>query len=361
MRHTGPAHPPGPLRPGRVAILRALQLGDMLCAVPALRAFRAAWPAAEVVLVGLPWAYAFAARFRHLLDGFREFPGYPGLPERPPDIAELPGFFAALQAERFDLAVQLHGSGSFVNEVVTLFGARRTAGFFRPGDFVPDAALFRPWPETGLETTRLLTLAESLGAPGDGEALEFPVFESDRAALARALDGNVLTPGSYVCIHPGASVPERRWGAGRFAAVARALAARGLWVVLTGTGAERDLIAAVAGAVPGAVDLAGRTELGAVGALLEGARLLVCNDTGVSHVAAALRVPSVVISTGDNPARWSPADRRRHTVLCRESGVAVDQVVSHALALLGTFPHAGKGLGPGTREEADTACGVCAS
>ena len=99
--------------------------------------------------------------------------------------------------------------------------------------------------------------------------------------------------------------------------------------MLTGTAAEAELTRAVAreSEVP-LLDLAGRTGLGALAALLQGACLLVSNDTGVSHVAAALRVPSVIISTGDNPERWAPIDVRRHRVLCSDAGVSPAEVIA---------------------------------
>ena len=321
--------------PGRVAILRALQLGDLLCAVPALRALRSAWPDAEIVLIGLPWARAFAERFAMYLDGFREFPGYPGLPEIPPDEARYAEFAAALRDEKFDLAIQLHGSGSFVNQIIADLGARRSAGFCRPGDVVPDPELFIPWPESGLEIERLLALVDALGVPRKGAHLEFPVRTADRAAL-HAIPGVAdLVPGAYICVHPGASVPERRWPATHFAAVADVLAGRDFRIVLTGSAAEAGLTREVAAAMHRpALDLAGRTDLGALAALIDGARLMVSNDTGVAHLAVARKVPSVIISTGDNPARWAPIDRSRHRTLCDDRGVGVEAVRAAAESLL---------------------------
>jgi ADP-heptose:LPS heptosyltransferase len=328
----------GDLVPRRIAVLRALQLGDLLCAVPALQALRAAWPEAEIVLVGLPWARSFVDRFRHCLDGFREFPGWPGLPEQSPQLERIPAFLAAMQAEHFDLALQLHGSGPFVNPLTVLFGARRCAGFYLPGDYCPDPDLFLPWPERGLEVRRLLRLTEFLGLPTPSEELEFPLRLEDFAEAERLVGG--LRSGEYVCIHPGASTPARRWPPGHFADVAAALAGRGLRVVLTGTAAEASLTRAVAAALSWwpCLDLAGRTTLGGVAALLAGARLLVCNDTGVSHLAAALCVPSVVVSTDDNPARWAPTDGRLHRVLCRAGGVGPDEVLAAAEDLLAFAP-----------------------
>jgi ADP-heptose:LPS heptosyltransferase len=62
-----------------------------------------------------------------------------------------------------------------------------------------------------------------------------------------------------------------------------------------------------------AINLAGRTSLGAMALLLQEAQLLICNDTGISHLAAALQVPSVVtFLQADAVPRWAPLDQSRH-------------------------------------------------
>jgi ADP-heptose:LPS heptosyltransferase len=321
--------------PHRVVVLRALKLGDLLCAVPTFRALRAAWPEAEIVLLGLPWAQTFVERYREYVDGFREFPGYPGLPEREPDLARIPDFLREMQAERFDLAIQLHGSGPFVNPLLVLLGARRSAGFYLPGDYCPDAELFCPWPERGREVRRLLALLEYLGLPTQGDHLDFPLHREDFHTLEDLEGAEELRPGEYVFLHPGASVAERRWPTEWFAATGTTLARRGLRVVMTGSAEEKELTAAVARAVAGPVlDFAGRTDLGSLAALLSGARLLVCNDTGVSHLADALGVPSIVLSTGDNPERWGPADRSLHRVFTNSETVRVNDMVAQAESLI---------------------------
>ena len=300
----------------RIAVFRALQLGDMLCAVPTLRALRAAYPDAEVTLVGLPWAHAFCERFAHLVDAFVEFPGFPGLPEQPARLGEFPRFVSTAQSAEFDLAVQLHGSGEITNPLVLALAARETAGFHPPGGWCPDSERFLPWPATGSEVRRLLALADHLGWPRRGDALEFPLEPEDFERLP-------LPNGDYVCIHPGARLEVRRWPADEFASVADALAGRGLEVVLTGSEAEADLVAAVEDAMRApATNVVGRTTLGGLAALVSRARLVVCNDTGISHVAAAVRAPSVVVVTTSDPDRWAPLDRELHRVVVRPDGVS---------------------------------------
>ncbi|MDQ4077781.1 MAG: glycosyltransferase family 9 protein [Chloroflexota bacterium] len=303
--------------PQRVVIVRALRgLGDLLCAVPAWRALRAALPEAEIALVALPEVERLVDRFSHYIDQYIEFPGYPGIEERPPEVQRLPDFFAAMHREGFDLALQMHGSGGTSNPFTIMLGARLSAGFFLPGEYCPDPGRFLVYPEGEPEVRRHLLLMEFLGIPLTGESLEFPLDEEDWSALQEIEVWNDLQQGAYVCIHPGARDPARRWPPECFAVVADALANQGLRVVLTGTPEERTLTEAVTRAMHyRPIDLAGRTSLGAVAALLSRARLLICNDTGVSHLAAALGTPSVVLFLDADPARWAPLDRERHRIL----------------------------------------------
>lgn len=298
----------------RIVVFRALQLGDMLCVVPALRALRRAAPQARITLIGLPWAREFADRFRHYLDDFMVFPGFPGLPERPPDLAALPRFLTDARLRRFDLAIQLHGSGALSNPIVGLLGARRQAGFHVAGGWCPDAATCLPWGEPEHEVMRYLHLMQRLGCGGDDTALEFPVEAADRAALG-ALEP--LPPaGRYVCIHAGARMRSRRWPAARFGQVADGLAARGWRVVLTGSLPEQGIAAEVRSHMAAPVlDLTGRTTLGALALVVSRAALVVSNDTAVSHLAAASGTPSVIVSSGADPLRWAPLDHARHRVL----------------------------------------------
>lgn len=324
------------LQPRRVAVFRALQLGDMLCAVPALRALRAALPNASVTLVGLPWARDFAARFKAYVDDFLCFPGYPGLPERALDATAWPGFLGQAQARRFELAIQMHGDGSRTNALVELLGARHCAGF-APGE---QPGPFLPYPQRGPEPERLLSLARFLGAPADDARLEFPLEPQDQAHWDGHEAVQALQPGRYVCLHPGARAAERRWPARCFAALADTLAEEsGLSVVFTGSAEESGLVQSIMATMrTPAVDAAAAVPAGALAALIARSRLLVGNDTGTSHIAAALRVPSVIVFRASDPQRWAPIDRARHRVVWDPPGTALAEVLREARALLGLRP-----------------------
>jgi ADP-heptose:LPS heptosyltransferase len=302
----------------RVVVFRALQLGDMLCAVPALRALRAWWPHTRLTLIGLPWSRQLASRYPRYIDDVIVFPGHPGMPERAPRLDAIPAFLHAVRRRGFDLALQMHGSGRITNAIVELFGAKERAGFHDPSARPPSDGTFIPWSTSGYEAQRLLSLVDALDIARRGDWLEFPLRDDDVAELhALARDGGwEIAPAEYVCIHPGARHAVKRWAPERFAVVGDALADQGLQVVLTGTSSEASITRAVAGAMRNrAIDAAGPMSLGALAALIRDARFVVCNDTGVSHLAAALRVPSVVVFLAADPDRWAPPDSERHRAL----------------------------------------------
>ncbi|RQS58420.1 glycosyltransferase family 9 protein [Burkholderia sp. Bp8963] len=327
----------------------------MLCAVPALRALRHGEPHARITLIGLPWAREFASRFADYIDVFIAFPGVPGFagPDNP-DAGQCDTFYATCRVSRFDLAIQLHDNGTHANAVVTALGATRTAGFApSDGRAAPlDCAI--PWVDGETEIARNLGLMRRLGYDDCGDYLEFPLSGLDYAIWHVLCDKYDLVPGRYVVVHPGAQLASRRWPVERFAGVARWLADAGWRIVLTGAHEEAALADAfVSGLGRPCVDLCGRTPLGALAVLIGRARLLLCNDTSVSYVAAALGTPSVVVACGSDVVRWAPLDRERHRVLanypsCRPcmfetcpyehacaTAISVDDVIGCANQLLG--------------------------
>ena len=300
--------------PRRIAIFRALQLGDMLCAVPALRALRNAWPDAHITLIGLPWAQRFVERFPMLVDELAIFPGARGFPEQPETDAGLPRFFAQMRERRFDLAIQMHGSGGPANALIKQFGATAYAGFLQPQE--PPEPGFIAWPETLPEPHRYLALARALGIEASNDALWFPLSAHDRCEYAALAARHGIEPERLVLLHPGAQLPSRRWPAARFSEVGDALSAQGWQIAITGTANETAITADVLGAMSApALHLTGTTSLGALAALVAHAQLVVCNDTGISHVAAAMRTPSTVVASGSDTRRWAPLDHERHRVL----------------------------------------------
>jgi ADP-heptose:LPS heptosyltransferase len=298
----------------KIVVFRALQLGDMLCVIPAVRALRKAYPKAEILLLGLPWAQTFTERFNNYFDGFINFPGYPGLPEQPFRPAVFVEFLQQMQAMNFDLILQMQGNGSIVNSLMELFGARYTAGFSTPGHYTPDNGLFISYPNEGHEAKRHIQLMEHLEIPTNGVDLEFPLIAADYEEL-RALSLDIV-PKKYVCIHPGSRGAWRQWPVHHFATLADFCVEQGYRVVVTGTKDELNIVELVInGMKHNAITTVGRTSLGAMGALIKEAAMLISNCTGVSHLAAAFKTPSIVLSMDGEPERWGPIDRLTHRTI----------------------------------------------
>jgi len=237
-------------------VLRALGLGDLLTVVPALRGLRAAFPHSEITLAAPAWLKDAVDRIEAV--------------DRLLPTEEL----APIDFDRPDLAVNLHGIGP--QSVERLMETR------------PRAIITFPGQGEQHEIVRWCDLLQRNGIRCDPDDFRLrPLGErTDR-----------------VVIHPGASTGARRWPAERYAAVARAL---GDVVVTAGPG-ELDLAREIApdpwsGRLSELMDLVGT------------ARLVICGDTGVAHVATAYGTPSVLLFGPVSPGLWGPR-RGPHRVL----------------------------------------------
>lgn len=277
-------------------VLRALGLGDLLVAVPALHALRRAYPRHRLVYAGPLWL----AGALDLVGGYELLP-LSGLTD---SLPALPG--------GVDIAVNLHGKGPESTAVLRAAGARivlaHGAGVASPGPGEGGVGLDGPsWVEEMNERARWTRLLQWYGIGAD--PLDCTLT---RPAVAATV------PGATV-IHVGAAFPSRLWPAERFAQVARRLSDGGHTVVFTGSAEERPraLEICTRAALPGSAVLAGELDLESFAACIAGARLVVSADTGAAHLASAFARPSVVMFGPVGPERWGPPPGP-HVVLTRE-------------------------------------------
>ncbi|MDQ1673686.1 MAG: hypothetical protein QOC98_2248, partial [Frankiaceae bacterium] len=329
----------------RIAVLRANGIGDYITAEPALAALRAAYPDAEITLLG-------ATHHRPLVEGrpgpcdrFVEVPLMPGVRAgNGPDATseQVGSFLGAARAYGYDLGVQLHGGGRFSNPLVRQLGARVTAGAATSDAEPLDRVV--PYAFNQHEILRWLDVAAACGAPAVRRRPALAVTDAELAeadaVLARAApdDGRPL-----VAVHPGATDPRRRWPIERHMAVAASLpAAR---VVLLGGPDEAPLTAAAREAAAGlgleVADLAGTTGLGGLLGLLARADLFLGNDSGPRHLAEAVGAPTVAVFTNANLADVAPLSRVWHRVAvswssrCAVCDAPVQQQCGHDATVLG--------------------------
>ena len=268
----------------RLVALRALGLGDLLTGVPALRALAAAHPEHHRMLA-MPRELAPLA---HLSGAVHEV-----IDTRPLERLD-PRLRGA------DVAVNLHGRGPESHGVLVHASPKRLVGFAQPA--VRGCGEGPEWHPGEHEVLRWCRMLAESGIAADPTLLD---IEPPPLRVPEAMRGLTI-------VHPGAASGARRWPAARFAAVARAEADGGRRVAVTGSRGEVGLareVARAAGLPPGAA-LAGRTGLRELAALVSSAGRVVCGDTGVAHLATALRTPSVVLFGPVSPAEWGPPPER---------------------------------------------------
>ena len=345
----------------RVLAIRLDRLGDVLMTTPAIRALRGDGLERSVTLLcSTPGAEA--APFIPEIDGAIVYDA-PWMKATPPRDDATPDlrFIERLRSERFDAAVVFTAYSQdplpaalmcHLAGIPLRLAHCRENPYQLLTDWVPDA---EPSGQLRHEVRRQLDLVSEVGLRTADERLSFQPAPAARARVRRLLETLGLDRiAAWVVIHPGSSAPSRRYPTSGFEEVARRVAANAGWhVVVTGSEEEREPALRVAHAAgPGrGVSLAGRLSLEELAALIASAPLLISNNTGPVHLAAAAGTPVVDLYALTNPQHtpWGVPSRVLYRdvpcrfcykSVCPEGhhaclvGVSPDEVVAAALELV---------------------------
>ena len=327
----------GPMRTWRnarkVLAVRLDGLGDLLMTTPALAAIRQSVPAARLTLLASPAGAALAPCLPFVDETIafdapwvRSRGAGNGLPLGACEAA----LVARLTAARFDAAVVFTVCTQSALPAALLC---RMAGIplrlahsrENPYGLLTDWVAETDVMADGMrhEVQRQLALVATVGWSVDHPQLRLAPGERHhirmRALLRRA---GIAAGRAYFVVHPGASAASRRYPAARFGEAARGIAqASGAAAVFTGDASEQALIEQARAAMDApSVSLAGQLDLGELAALIGEARLLVANNTGPTHLAAAMGTPVAVLYALTNPQHTPWQVRSRvlfHDVPCR--------------------------------------------
>ncbi|KAA0221475.1 MAG: glycosyltransferase family 9 protein [Planctomycetota bacterium] len=300
----------------RILLIKPSSLGDVVHALPVLSGLRGRYPAARI-----DWLVAPA--FAPLLVG------NPALTEvvlfdrsrfgrvgRSLAVTrEFARFLGDLRARRYDLVVDLQGlfrsaaiaraTGAAVR--VGFRGAREGAPFFYTH------RVATPLPDEHAVDKNLRVLA-SLSARSEPVEFCLALTDSDRRTARQLLQegeaGAELGERPWVAVVPGARWETKEWSESGFAAVIDVLTERGVVCVLIGAAAERERCARIAASCrKSPLNLAGRTDVRLMSAVIEQADVVLCQDSAPMHIAVALNRPLVCLMGPTSPARTGPYRR----------------------------------------------------
>ena len=290
-------------------------LGDAVMTTPAVSALRSAYPRVRIVVLAKP---IVAELFRHHPD-VDEVMVYerPGRHEGALGRLRMAG---ELRRRRFDAALLLQNA---FDAALLAFLARipERAGYATDGRWMLLTHAVRITPDllAQHEVEYYLRLLERLGIPRPASpSLRIAVTADEREAMASRLEGLGVERGTpLLAVNPGATFGSaKRWYPDRFAAVADALSEEwGASTVLLGSVAEAPLAREIESAMRAApVNLAGKTTVREMMALVSRSSFLITNDSGPMHIGAALGVPLVAIFGPTDWRRTSPWTERARIV-----------------------------------------------
>lgn len=311
----------------KMLCVRLDSMGDVLLTTPAIRALRNRGSGRRVTLLTSP-SGAAAARLVPEIDEVivYEAPWMKATAERPDSSGDRQ-MIGRLAAAGFDAAVMFTVYSQnplpaalfcFLADIPLRLGHCRENPYQLLTDWVRE-----PEPEQLVrhEVRRQLDLVATVGATCSDDHLRIRVPREAQRRVRRLLDEAGLEPDSWVVIHPGSTAASRRYPPERFAVVADELSELGYQVVFTGDESERGLIESIETTmVSSAHSLCGRLNLAELAALIENAPVLVSNNTGPVHVAAAVGTPVVDLYALTNPQHtpWRVPHRvLYHDVPCK--------------------------------------------
>lgn len=297
----------------RVLVIQTAFLGDVVLTTPLFRAVKEHWPEGYLAALVIPETAS-------ILAGLPTVDDVIAYDKRAGGARELHRVIRKVRGEKFDVVLSPHRSIRS-GTIAWLSGAGRRIGYRESASpFYYSDRVRRP-PERH-ETGRILALAEALGVEGTNPRPDVALSDTEREA-ARAAGGKKR----YAVISPSSVWPTKRWRPEGFAAVGDYLRGRGYGVVITGSGGEREVCAAVKGAMrSSAQDFSGRTTPRELAALVAEAALLVANDSAPVHLASAFDTPTVAIFGATVPAQGFAPLASRSTVVeveglaCRPCG-----------------------------------------
>jgi len=334
-----------PRDPDQILALRLGGIGEVLAVTPSLRAVRDRFPRARITLLAERPSFEVALPFVNdvvVAQGpFRA--GGVGSLLKPGIYAESLRLIERLLRRKYDLFLDFHHRFARRHAikpllVALLSRARRRVGF-GPGFFLTDPV---PDPDDRHMAERNRAFLSPLGIRIEDSRPILRISAADQEWVDALLDALRLRGRRIVAVAPGSSRPVQRWGTERFRDAAARLS-RTASIVVVGSEGERELGEAVAA---GALNLAGRTTVGRLAALLQRCALLVANDSGPLHMAYAVGTPVVGLFRPGEVRRWgSYTEARRFRALSKEgpgaqegrtlSLIPVDDVVNAAEELLG--------------------------
>ncbi|MPZ13115.1 MAG: lipopolysaccharide heptosyltransferase II [Chloroflexi bacterium] len=312
----------------RLLCVRLDSIGDVLMSTPAIRALRESVPGRRISLLTSPAGAEVASLVPEVDDTIvYDAPWMKATAPRA-DSGEEHRVALRLRSGRFDAAVIFTVFSQnplpaaflcYLADVPLRLAHCHENPYQLLTDWVPD-----PEPHSVLrhEVQRQLDLVATVGAVTFDNRLSLRVpNRAHEGAHRRAREAGIDLDRPWVVIHPGASAPSRRYPSESFAKAARRLSIAGFQVVLTGRGNERQQVAGIQERMGApSFSLAGQLDVGELAALLALAPVLISNNTGPVHIAAAVGTPVVDLYALTNPqhAPWRVSSRvLSHDVPCK--------------------------------------------